>query len=332
MNIKIGSVLKEFKEGKFRNAYLLFGENEYSIKEVIETIKKDVLNPGFGSFDQENFDVLENGFSYDEVERALLTPPMASIRRLVILKNVHKLGKSAQGNLLGFLSSHIDTSLLVMTAISDRNIKVAFFEEIKKLCCSLVFKNLRSDMLPRWILDYIRQMGYTIEPDAILAILEYAGNNQMSLSSEIEKMITYVGAKRKLAKEDVLAVLTSNKVKTVFDLQDAVGTRKLKDSLSILQYLLEWGEVPAKILGVLRGFFIRLSGMMYYKRKGLLNWDTAKKLGIMHFNFRKEINYLKNFTDIELRKRLKLLYDAEISSKTGGDLDYVLTYLVYNLI
>ncbi len=331
MNMKTDSILKAIKNGKLENAYLLFGENEFTINEVIKTIKKRVFKSGFASFDQENFDVSDIGFNFDELKRALHTPPMASLRRLVILRNVHKLEKVGQDKLLNYLSSSISTSLLAMVAVSSKKIKLAFFEKIKKFCCSLNLRNLRADSLNRWIVDYANKMGYTIEPDAVSVIIEFGGNNQMSLSGEIEKMITYAGEKKSLRREDAIAILTSNKVKTVFDLQEAVGRRELTDSLSILCYLLEWGVAPAKILAILRQFFLRLSGMLYYQKKDLLNRDVARKLGVMYFNFGKEINFLKNFSKIELKKRLEFLYDAEVSSKSGGNLDNILTNLVYNL-
>ncbi|GAH70061.1 unnamed protein product, partial [marine sediment metagenome] len=75
-----------------------------------------------------------------------------------------------------------------------------------------------------------------------------------------------------------------------------------------------------------------LKGMLYYKRKGLLNTDIAKKMGVMGFIISREINYLSNFSQNELKDRLNLLYDVEVRMKTGGDVNLVLTDLVYNLI
>jgi len=326
------TIIQEIRERKLFNFYFLSGENEYKIKEVLQELKKEVLNPGFDSFDLDKFDVAEKGFDIDDLKRAFLTPPMASLKRLIVLDSIDKLMGTDKKKLLSLLESPIETSILVMIASPSKKTKEAFFDKIKSLSRSENFRKLKKYSLEKWIIDYVEERGCSIEKDGVLAVMEFSGDDQISLSSEIEKMITYVGEKKTLKREDILNVLTSNKVNTVFDLKDAIGRRELKSALSILNYLLEWGEIPEMIFAVLRSFFLRLKGMLYYKRKGLLNTDIAKKMGVMGFIISREINYLSNFSQNELKDRLNLLYDVEVRMKTGGDVNLVLTDLVYNLI
>jgi hypothetical protein len=46
----------------------------------------------------------------------------------------------------------------------------------------------------------------------------------------------------------------------------------------------------------------------------------------------KELNYVVNFSEEELKQRLWLLYDAEARIKSGEEAQFILTDLVYNLI
>ncbi|TES92586.1 MAG: DNA polymerase III subunit delta [Candidatus Cloacimonadota bacterium] len=332
MKMKSETIFREIKEGKLFDFYFLSGENEYKIQEVLQTLTKAVLNTGFESFDLEKFDAGEKSFALDSLSRAVLTPPMASLKRLIFLAQVEKLTASDRAKLLTLIESRVNTGILVMIASPSAKVKGEFYNKIKSKSRSENFKKLKTDSLEKWIIDYVGKRGCSIEKEAALAIIEFSGDNQISLSGEIEKMITFVGEKKALKKVDVLNILTSNKVKNVFDLKEAIGKRELKNALSILNYLLEWGEVPEIILAVLRNFFLRLRGVLYYKRKGLLYNDIVKKMRVMSFIISKEMNYLRNFSQDELKVRLNLLYDAEVRMKTGWDVNLVLTDLVYNLI
>ncbi|MCK4234414.1 DNA polymerase III subunit delta [candidate division WOR-3 bacterium] len=332
MVIKRGTILNEIKNGNFYNSYFLSGKNEYKIEEILKAIKEVILNPGFDSFDFEKFDAGDKRFDIDSLKRAVYTPPMISQKRLVVLEKIDKLAESQRNKLLTLLESPVDTSILVMISSPEKKTKAAFFNKVRSLSRNEEFRNLKKDSLEKWIIDYVKERGYSIEKDAVLAIIEFSGDNQVSLSGELEKIITYAGDKKIMKRSDVLKVLTSNMVNNITDLTHSIGQRDRNKALSILNYLLEWGEVPEKILAVLRSFFLRLKGMMYYKKKGLLNTDISKKIGAMFFIVNKEIGFVNNFTMGELKNGLMLLYDAEVRMKTGGEANLILTDLVYNLI
>lgn len=332
MSMKRETILQEIKKKKFYSSYFLSGENEYMVNEIVLSLKNEVLNTGFESFDFEKYDAGENAFDMGTLKRSLCTAPMASLKRLIILEKVDKLVEMDRKQLLTFLTSPIDSTILVMIAISLKKQKSAFLDKLRKLSRSQGFGNLWRDSLKKWIVDYVRKRESSIEEDAILVLMEYAGNNQLSLSGELDKMITLVGKKKVIKRSDSLSVLTSNMVHTVFDLTDAVGRREREKALAILVYLLGWGEAPEKILAMLRILFIRLKGILFYKRKGLLNKDIARKLGALYFVINREAQYSKYFSIDELKDRLHFLYRAEVRVKTGEEAHLVLTDLVYNLI
>jgi len=332
MSIITETILQEIKKKKFYSSYFLSGENEYMVNEIVASLKHEVLNPGFESFDFERYDAGENAFDMGTLKRSLCTAPMASLKRLIILEKVDKLVEMDRKQLLTFLTAPVDSTILVMIAISSKKVKSAFLDKLRKLSRSEGFGNLRRDSLQKWIVDYVRKRESSIEKDAILVLMEYAGNNQLSLSGELDKMITLVGKKKVIKRSDSLSVLTSNMVHTVFDLTDAVGRREREKALAILVYLLGWGEPPEKILAILRILFIRLKGILFYKRKGLLNKDIARKLGTLYFVINREAQYSKYFSIDELKDRLHFLYRAEVRVKTGEEAHLVLTDLVYNLI
>jgi len=336
MTIKRKTIIKEIQEKRYFYSYFLFGKNGYQIKETLDALKKAVLALGFESFDLENFDAGENNFDIQTLKRAVLTPPMASSKRLIILDKIEKIQEFGRKILLSLLESPVETSILVMVMSQSpprpKKKKSSFFDKLMRLARSERFDNLKPSSIKKWLKDYFEKRGYLIDEDAIETILEFIGNNQTSLAEEVEKIITYTGEKRHLEREDVLNILSSNMVKTVFDLTDAIGRKELKNALSILNYLLQWGEPPMKILAMLRRFLLELKGTMYYKRKNFLYPEIAKKMRIRDYVVNKYKYFLSNFTYDGLKARLNLLCDAELRMKTGKNDVIVLTDIVYNLI
>jgi len=324
--------LKEMKEKSFPNFYFFSGKNEFEIERIIQDIKETVISPSFESFDFEKFDANDKTFDVDNFKRAYLTPPMASPKRLLLLNKIEKLTNNGKDTLLSILNNPIESSMLIMVAGPTAKLKSTFFDKIKAVSKSETFNQLRTNMLGKWIKNYFKTNGFTISLDAIFSIIEYVGNVQISLREEIEKIITYMDEKKVIAKEDVLPVLSSNQVKTVFDLNDAVGLRNLKKALLILNYLLEWGVARENIFANLRSFILRLHIMFYYRRKGLKFSEILKRIGKPEFVVKKEMRCLERFSESELKKRLALVYDAEAQMKSGSDSDLVLIDLIYNLI
>jgi DNA polymerase-3 subunit delta len=332
MSGKRASILQEIKNGRYHNSYFLSGSNEYASGEIVQQLKAAVLSSGFEPFDLEQFDAAGSSFDMGELKRAYHTPPMASSRRLTVLTNVDKLSEANRKSLLSMLETPAETGMLIMISNPESKTKSGFYQKLRLLARSEELRNPKKYPLIKWIKEYAKQSGCKLDEDAVQTIVEYLGEDQLSLSGEIEKMVTYVGRKKHITRKDALAILTSNMVNTVFDLTRAVGERKKQEALSILTYLLDWGEVPEMILGVLRSFFIRLRGFLFYKQRGVLKNDIAKKMGVMFFIVNNELKYVVNFTEGELKQRLRLLYDAEVRIKSGEEAQLILTDLVYNLI
>ncbi len=332
MGGKKKTILEEIKNGKYHSSYFLSGSNEYVSGEIVQQLRTAVLSPGFESFDLEQFDAADTSFDLGELTRAYRTPPMASQKRLTILTNVDKLSDTQRKSLLSMLEASSETGILVMISHPESKTTSGFYRKLRSLSRSEDLKNPKVYPLMKWIREYVQRSQCRIHEDAVKTIVEYLGKDQLSLAGELEKMVTYVGKEGLITQKDALAVLTSNMVSTVFDLTSAVGQRKKKEALSILTYLLDWGEMPEKILGILRNFFIRLRGFLVYKQRGVMRKDMASKMGVLYFVVNKELDYAGNFTEAELRQRLRLLCDAEVRIKSGEQAEFILTDLVYNLI
>ena len=86
---------------------------------------------------------------------------------------------------------------------------------------------------------------------AMKILRDRTNDNLQALLDEIKKLAAYMEGRGKVELEDVEAVVTDSEEPTVFDLLDAVGYRKLEESLFALHKLLMNGEPALKILAML---------------------------------------------------------------------------------
>lgn len=317
---------------KLSSVYFMSGKNDYKINEAVKTLKKRVLTPGFETFDLEKFDAGEGNFDFEELKRSIYTPPMASKKRLIILTRIEKMDGNVRKKFLTILKNPAETSILVMVQSPEYKKKSKFLNKIASLSKRKSFRNLYTKSLKGWINEYFVKQGYSVEENVAEEIIKFMGKDQISITGEMEKIITYIGENRKITKKDAVSVLSSNKVKNVFQLTDAIGKRDLNESLSIVNYLMEWGEEPEKIFAIIRSFFLRLRSIFYYRKENLSLNQITKKLGKARFIIEKDIECLKRFTQTDLEDRLVLIYKEELKMKTGGNKKLILTELVYNLI
>ena len=115
------------------------------------------------------------------------------------------------------------------------------------------------------IAEMLRAKGLSADPAAAEAILTRLGADSRLIAMEIEKLDLYAGERRKVTVKDVETVVSSTMTSVMWDLQDALGERRLADAVRILRALLADGESP---IGVVVSLANRLRDLALY-REGL---------------------------------------------------------------
>ncbi len=111
----------------------------------------------------------------------------------------------------------------------------------------------------------LREKGLSAEPAAVQMILDRLGADSRLIAMELEKLSLYLGATRRVTVKDVEAVVSSTLTSVMWDLQDALGERKLAKAVEILRELLADGESP---IGLVVSLSNRLRDLLLY-REGL---------------------------------------------------------------
>lgn len=181
--------------------------------------------------------------------------PAFSPRRVVMLKDADRLRMEAWKGILAYLEVPSPTTCLICIAdrLDQRNPAV---QQIERTGKTLRFAAPRSEeerqrWCQRWIRERAQQQGKSLNPEAELLLLNLQGSDLLRLGQEVDKLCIFVGERRDINLEAVEALVGEGRVRKIFELTRAISRRDLQAALSCLRRLLEGGEDPLGILGML---------------------------------------------------------------------------------
>jgi DNA polymerase-3 subunit delta len=116
---------------------------------------------------------------------------------------------------------------------------------------ALSFYRLRESELYQWLTREARHLGKNLTLAAAQRLVEMVGDNLAELSQELEKLALFAGPEATLSSGLVRQLASHSRTYNIFALVDALGEPGCQARLASLGHLLDLGEPPAKILGML---------------------------------------------------------------------------------
>lgn len=124
-----------------------------------------------------------------------------------------------------------------------------------------------------------KEQGVEFERGAPEDLAEFVAADLMRLKTEIEKLATFAAGRKLIRREDVSALVVSEKTTTVWELADMLATRQGKRALEFLDRLLREGEEPLQMLGAITWMYRKL--VEASEVRGVTNgWQAARALGM----------------------------------------------------
>lgn len=236
--------------------YLYWGDDEFAIAQAIKTLRQQVLDPAWESF---NFDKLA-GESADAVTQALnqvMTPPFGSGGRLVWLVNT-TLGQRCPDEVLADLERTLPlvpettTLLLTMAAKPDGRLKSSkFLQKVAKVQEFNRVDAWKTDAIAKSVRQTAQAQGIQLTDEAVDLLVEAIGNDTRRLQTELEKLQLYAGGTgRSLTAEDVTALVTTT-TQSSFKLAAAIREGQTGTALDMVVDLLQQNEPPLLIVASL---------------------------------------------------------------------------------
>lgn len=323
LNIKDFEV--ELHSGRISPLYLLVGEEGYLREKALQTLLEAALKPGARAF---NLDVFRGGeASAGEIADRILSFPLMSPRRVVVVKACEDMQENATRVLIPLLESPPETTTTVF--VSDRaDGRRKFFAMLQKFARVVEFKPLKEREVSSWVQERFQAAGKHLSSDAARLLCERVGTDLGVVSGEIDKLLSFVDDRMAIERDDVERVIGVSEESSIFDLTDAVGARDAGKALFALRRVLDAGERGGGILWRLTQHFHTLMKIRIFREARVPEKELPGRVGLRPFVVSKYIQQSKNFPLSDLWRAYELLVTAEDRLKSGYQTEEIILQLL----
>jgi|GEM_PF-1733039 len=232
---------------KLHPVYLIYGEEPYFIRHLIDLFRKQVSDPAA-------YDFSYNPFQGETVRPATLinlarTEPVKTGHRLILIHDADRI-KDDKGLLPVYLEKpHPHTVMVFVTGKPDFRKKL--FSTLQKRGISIDCAPLPKKEVSAWIQKEGEKEGLHFSEEALSCLSELAGGDIFFIRRAIDKLLLYLGEEKEVTLNRLHQVTSGGKSYTAFEWVDAVVEKRLPDALSGLLSVLSEGGAPLALLGLL---------------------------------------------------------------------------------
>lgn len=231
-------LLQAIEAKQIDKLYLLYGEEQYLIEEIVEKIKNALIAREFESL---NFFQLDGkDLTLEKLIDACETLPFMAERKLIIIKDFDAfqgkkrvLSETEEEQLAAYFSKIPDSTCLVFYGHSAIDNRKKLVKALGKAGYLIKLDRLKEAELNKWILDFVKLQGKKIEPRELsyfISQLDYFGKNAsqtlMDITNEIKKIIAFMGTADKIEAAHIDQISIFKFQNDIFKLLDSLGKKK----------------------------------------------------------------------------------------------------------
>jgi DNA polymerase-3 subunit delta len=307
--------------------YILYGEDDFSLREALAEIKeglgdKELLATNTTILQGQNLTLQQLTITCD-------TLPFLAPKRLVIVegllsrfelqdkeKHASKPEDSGWQSFAEYVNRMSESTVLVLT---DGELKRSnpMLVELAPLAKVREFKYLKGDRLRNWMQSRAKSLNCSVSPPALRLLSELVGSNLGLLALEIDKLCLFAQS-RKVEVSDVKSLVAYAQETNVFNMVDAILERNAPKATRLLHLLEEEGAAPPYLLFMITRqlrLVIQAKDMLQQKHASA---DIGHSLGITSDYVLQKVREQARTHSIEQLKTIyRKLLDTDISIKTG---------------
>ncbi len=306
------SLNEDLKTGKFKQIYLLYGEEAYLKKQYKERFVKAMLPEG----DTMNY-VCYEGKNTDikEVIDLAETLPFFADRRLILFEDTGFF-KSSGSDLADYISDMPETTCFIFIENEvDKRSKLYKAVKAKGHIVELGVQD--ENTLRRWVQGLVKKEGKTMTQGDVAYFLNKVGTDMENITKELEKLVCYAMDRDALTRADIDAVCVTQITSHIFEMVNAVADKKQRKALDLYYELLALKEPPMRILFLLTREYRILFHVKALLKQGYGKKEIASKAGLHPFAAGRYMDQAKRFHSKELRAVIEEGADIEQRVKTG---------------
>ena len=262
---KADRFVSDLESRKMRPAYVFVGDEAFFRKRFRDAILEHLVPADLREFSLFEFDLAETDLA--EILDRARTPSLMAPFQVFFVRGVKNLfGRGAKEERLAaieeycnhpnpdaiivFVADHISIPADVRKMEIQDKERYQRIRDIMGPYCGIVeLARVEEGDAVRWITDYCASQGVKIESDGARELVDALGGDMMMISNELEKLILYVGEKKRIALGDVETMVLAAKQRSLYELTDAISSKDRVRALEVLDAILASGEGEEAAIG-----------------------------------------------------------------------------------
>lgn len=255
----------EVKQGKLKPAYVFIGDEVFFRRRCRDALLQHLVPPELRDFSLHEFDLSETEI-VEVLDRARTASLMAPFQ-VFFVRGVNQLyGRGSHeaefdaireylrnpnpDAVLIFVADHIsipaDVRRMEMT---DRDRYERIRDSLGEYCGIVELARVEEGEAVRWIVDTAAAEQVKVDTDAARELVDSLGGDMMLIASELEKLVLYVGAKKRITLGDVESMVLAAKQRSLYELTEAISAKDRVRALQVLDAILSSGDGEEAAIG-----------------------------------------------------------------------------------
>lgn len=179
-------ISEDIRQGKFRQAYLLYGQERYLRRQYRDKLQKALCAEG----DSMNVHFYEGkDLSVEEIIDQAETMPFFADRRVIFITD-SGLFKSGGEKMAQYLSNPSESVVFVFTE-SEVDKRSKLYKALQAKGYAAEFAEQDERTLKRWVAGILGKEGLKITENTVQLFLSKTGTDMENIQMELEKLICY---------------------------------------------------------------------------------------------------------------------------------------------
>src|ERR1700716_3530753 len=257
--------VSEMQAHKLRPAYVFVGDEVFFRKRCREAILEHLVTPELRDFSLFEFDLAETDL-VEVLDRAR-TPSLMAPFQVFFVRGVKNLfGRGSNEEKLAAIEAYCKdpnpAAVLIFVAdhiniptdprrmeLTDKERYERIRETLVQYCAIVELARVEESEAVRWIGEYGATRDVKIDADAARELVDALGGDMMMVSNELEKLMLYVGEKKRITLGDVETMVLAAKQRSLYELTDAISAKDRVRALEILDAILSSGDGDEAAIG-----------------------------------------------------------------------------------
>lgn len=301
------------KETK-KNIYLMYGEDQYSAYEKINSWKKQFVSK-YGELNLE--EIKEKNVSLGKLQESILSFGMFSEKRMVALYNFfEQSSKDMQATFLELVDKIDGDLLLILVEQKNPDKRTSLYKKMVKIANVEEYKALKAGPLAKWIANRVQILGGSIDMSVAALIASMSDSNLYHLEKELEKVLLYNGY-QPITEADVDASFIPHINTSIFKLTDKLNADR-KVVIKLLDEVVDSSGEPMMVFYMIVRHFRLIMQVKPMVEKGMSAQDIARALKQPPFIVFNLVKQAKSLDMNRLASIYQQLCAIEIDIKSGN--------------